>query len=567
MSVYKTRFPANEKLGDWIRVSTQDTRWLTLPIDCQGMLQKILDFSSINKGKYKYVVVVGMGGSSRPADVIRAVLGSKDGYAQIHVMENLDDEAIKEIRNNIELQSTLFISISKSGGTAETMALTKIAYSWIQESKLNPAEHFIAITTNSNKKSALMNFLHDNKVNSNNIFEHPDKVGGRFTFFSVIGMLPAALAGNDVGKILKYARLAMESDIKYQLGEFMAKMEEANRPFMRVILPDKLKALGAWIEQLIAESLGKIDSQGRNRGIIPILERDYDAAIYNDNVFCFTIKLAGDNSTDSFIEKVRTKNVPIWQIDVESPEEALGVLYTLEFATGMSGILIDVDSFNQPGVEAKKQAARDMKEKITGQLNKGTSLTHVFISELQSHRTEYRIKIADGIILDFGDFIKVAGPEFIRDLNTQDAGYVYSTILKFARKQKKTYAGFFPYVHETEERAIIWQKVRGIARLNGLQDVYGIGPVYEHSTAQFLQEGPDIGIITFVVINDAGSVVIPGDTIDGFTCAMQNALQALGTQKALVDAGRYTIRIEIEGPLTEQKLATLRAFFSNISRL
>ncbi|MDP8216748.1 MAG: hypothetical protein P9L98_05475, partial [Candidatus Kaelpia imicola] len=279
MQTIKEKFPISPDLGLWVNNPTRDINWLTLPIDeCQGLLSKIIEFKDKHKGQYKHIIVVGMGGSSRPADLIRGVLGTQDGYVQIHVMENLDDDAISEIKESIELKESLFISISKSGNTTETMALTRIAYSWIKKENLDPQKHFIAITTLS-KESALTKFLKDNNVSEENIFQHPENVGGRFTFFSVIGMLPAALAGYDVGKILESAKQTLESDEKYNLGLFLVKMEEENRPYMRVVLPIELKTMGAWIEQLIAESLGKVDKDGKNRGIIPILERDYDSSV------------------------------------------------------------------------------------------------------------------------------------------------------------------------------------------------------------------------------------------------------------------------------------------------
>ncbi len=572
MQTIKENFPINPDLGLWKDNITRDISWLTLPIDeCQGLLSKIIEFSNKYKGQYKHIIIVGMGGSSRPADVVRGVLGAKDGYAQIHVMENLDDDSIAEIKDNIKLKESLFISISKSGNTAETMALTKIAYSWIKEAELDPKEHFIAITTTS-KESSLTKFLKDNNVSEESIFEHPRNVGGRFTFFSVIGMLPAALSGHDVEKILESTKKVLESDEKYNLGLFLVKMEEEGRPYMRVVLPEELKTIGAWIEQLIAESLGKIDRNGKNRGIIPILERDYDSSIYTDNVFCFRIKLGSSDSDDIFIQQLEGKNIPIWSIEVDSLYDALGVLYLLEFATGVSGILMGLDPFNQPGVEAKKQAARDMKTKIKDKISKGTRLEEAFKDEVKDNASSYRIEIADGIILDFGAIMEVSGSDLTSfalekdiDIKTsKDAASIYSIIMQFANFKGKSYAGFFPYAHETKEREIAWALVRAIARKNNLQDVYGIGPVYEHSTAQFLQEGPDLGISIFVVINSKGNTIIPEDEVEGFSCGMQNVLQALGTQKALTKAGRFTLRIEVEGSLTEEKVKSLAKFFSSI---
>jgi len=570
------RFPTDPTRGIWSTLSTQDTHWLTLPENCQGMLDKIKEFAQAHKGEYEHIVVIGMGGSSRPADVIKRVLGTQAGGAQIHVMENLDEADIKEIRDSIDLEKTLFISISKSGGTAETMALTRIAYDWITSEGLDPSKHFIAITTTS-KDSPLMRFLMENKVPDENIFEHPDKVGGRYTIFSVIGMLPAALAGHNVDQILEYARAAMRSDVKYKLGRFLSQVESEGRIYMRVILPEKLEGLGPWIEQLLAESLGKVDEKGRNRGIVPVLERDYDSTtipqVYNENSFVLRIKLGETDERDSFMEEVKATGVPVWEMRVNSPQEAVGSLYLLEFATGMAGVLMGIDPFNQPGVEAGKQATREMKDKIEKMVKKGRSLEEAYQQVVKSYQTPYRLQIAEGVYLDYGEFMKAAGDEFleflkakgktIKDVN-ETPQELYSLILAFAKEKGKTYGAILPYAKETPERAQVWSIARGALRKVGLQDVFGIGPVYEHSLRQYLQEGPDTGIPTFIVVNDLGEQVIPGDPIKGFTCGMQNALQALGTQKALANAGRYTLRIEVEGPLTSEKLDAIREFFESI---
>jgi|GEM_PF-796682 len=564
------RFPLDPTKGAWSEVPTQDTHWLTLPIDCQGMLQKIIDFAQKHKGEYDHIVVIGMGGSSRPGDVIRQVLGSKDGWAKIHVMENLDEADIQKIRSEIDLSRTLFISISKSGTTAETNALTRIAYNWIIQSGLDPSKHFIAITDTS-RDSFLMRFLKENNVPLENIFEHPKQVGGRYTIFSVIGMLPAALAGNDINTVLSYARKAMESQIKYDLGEFLARMESEGRIYMRVVLPKELEGLGPWIEQLLAESLGKIDGIGRNRGIVPVLERDYDASIYNRDTFCLRIRLGNSDARDSFMEEVKERGVPIWTIQVNSPEEAVGSLYLLEFATGMAGILMGIDPFDQPGVEEGKKATNKMKEEILAQINQGKTLEDAYREFLESQRSLYRVEIAPGITLDYGALMQVARDEFLefvgkkkKNLDNLTAQEIYVLILEFAQSKGKTFGAILPYAQETQERGEVWKEARASLRRFGLQDIYGVGPVYEHSLRQYLQQGPDKGIPTFIVVNDIGTQVIPGEKIQGLTTGMQNVLQALGTQQALAQAGRYTVRIEIEGPLTEEKLEALKRFFTLI---
>lgn len=594
MEKFKREYPIDPNAGMWRELQSiwgekadgvKDTHWLTLPIDkAQGLLDKIVEFAQKHKGEYTDIVVIGMGGSSRPGDVIRGILGTKEGYARIHVMENLDEEDIQRVLSAIDISKTLFISISKSGTTAETMALTQIAYQKIKEAGLDPSRHFIAITTTSKTSSPLMQFLADNKVPQENIFEHPDLVGGRYTIFSVIGLLPAALAGHDVKAILASAKKAMESEAKYALGKFMAEMEKQGRIYMRVILPEELKAIGPWIEQLVAESQGKVDKEGKGRGILPIMERDYDASVYTSETFAFRIKLGDSDANDGFVRQVIEKGVPVWEFTVRSKEEAIGLLYALEFATGMSGIMMGIQPFDQPGVEAGKKATREMKEAMLSEIKeRGISTQEAYEEELEKARTKYRVEVAPGVYLDYGAFMALLGENgessliafginkgIIKSasstLSSLSPAELYSLLLLYSREVLgKSFGAVLPYAVETPERARVWETARSSLRQAGLQDLFGIGPLYEHSYRQYFMQGHDTGLFIFVVPTDPGTQTIPGEKIPEFTTGMQNALQALGTQKALSDVGRYTLRFEIEGPITPEKLTALALLFQQAS--
>jgi glucose-6-phosphate isomerase len=590
MAEFKKDYPLDPDSGEWKRAQEiwstkgvegdgiKDTHWLTLPADeAQGQLQKIIDFAQKHKGEYSDIVVIGMGGSSRPGDVVRGVLGPKEGFARVHVMENLDEEDVNGILSKINIAKTLFISISKSGGTAETMALTKIAYDEITKAGIDPAKHFIAITTTSKKESKLIKFLTENNVPSENIFEHPDLVGGRYTIFSVIGMLPAALAGHDAGQILSYARKAMHSEAKYVLGKFMSDMEKDGRLYGRLILPEELKSIGPWIEQLVAESQGKVDLSGKNRGILPILERDFDSSIYTKETFAIRFKIGKSDKNDAFVKQVIDKGVPVWEFSVENKEEALGVLYALEFATGMSGLMMDINPFGQPQVEIAKKNTDAVKAEIlkvvkAGKTGKTTQ--QAYNEKLAEFRQRdinagYKVDIASGVSLYFGDFMRLEGKNFekflrdegIKDLKSVRPAKLYALIIQYSRLQQgKTYGAMLPYAAESQSRSATWKTSRGVLRQVGMQDLLGIGPLYEHSYRQYFMAGPDKGFFTFIVPTAVGSLKIPGEEIPDFTTGMQNALQALGTQKALTDVGRLSVRIEIEEAV-DPAISALKKFF------
>lgn len=581
---YKRKFPVDPEKGEWAKVETKDTYWLTLPENCQGELENIKRFVEGNKGNYTDIVTIGMGGSSRPTDVVSMFKEATDATgANVHVLETLDEDSIDSLLKSLNLNKTLFIIISKSGETAETMALAKLAAA--------KGGDFIAITT-KDKDSSLMKFLtKEQGVEKKEIQPHADRVGGRYTFFSNIGMLPAALTGVNVDDLLDSARRAMESDIKYQLGQFMADMESQDRPYMRVIIPEKLAKLGPWIEQLVAESLGKHDVTSKERGIIAISERDFDPSVYKrGDVFAIRVKLGKNDGRNEFTQQVVKQGTPLFKFNISSPEEVAGVMYNLEFATGMSGILMGIDPFSQPGVEAKKELTRGMKGKMEKAIKREINsdmedeeifevTKQIFNEIISKHRTEYRVEIADGITLDYGDFVTVLedkyGVDFKKEIETKgdlginidesSASDIYKAILLISRNMGKSYSAILPY-DETYKEHSVWAKARGLMRKLGLVDIFGVGPVYEHSYSQFFHEGPNKGIFTFITSIDPGSIKIPGDNVPGITFAMQNTLQALGAMEAEVtnEIPRLAIRIEIEGEFNKEKMEVLERFFDRV---
>jgi len=570
----RERFPTDPDEGEWKDVATPATYWITLPEDCQGQLEAIKEFVAENGGQYTDVVTVGMGGSSRPTDVVSMFQEELQASgANTHVLETLDEDSIRNLLSSLNLDRTLFIIISKSGSTAETIALSKlVSYR---------GGDFIAITTKTDENgsprdSKLMQFLEEQDVDLDEVQDHPEKVGGRYTFFSNIGMLPAVLAGINIDILLAEAQKAMESDIKYKLGQFMTDMEDEGRIYMRIILPDKLAKLGLWIEQLVAESSGKHDEGGNERGIIAITERDFDTSVYKrDDVFAVRIKMGEEDVRDSFTQQIVDAGTPLFEFQINYIMQSAGAMYSVEFATGMAGITMNVDSFNQPGVEAKKQLTREMKDEMRQLIEEDEMDTkEAFDEMLDRYQTDYRVEIANGVTLDFGDFVQVLETEHNidfedymqrKDLDINDASDVYRAILMVGKEVGKTYSALLPY-NETYKDHSVWAKARGSMRKLGLVDVFGVGPVYEHSYSQFFHQGPNKGILTFITSTHPGEIQIPGDAVEGITFAMQNTLQAFGAMKAEVenDIPRLTVRIEINGKFSPQSMNLLETFFTEV---
>lgn len=546
---FERKFPVNPDAGSWKSSNiTPDTGWIRLPERALESLEKNKGIASEISERYNNLVTIGMGGSSRPTEVasmFKRLTGS-DGV-ELYVLETLDEKHIENVLKKVDTDKTLFLIISKSGNTEETISLAN----FVAEKGCD----FNIITT-KNVDSELMHFVERNDIDEADIYEHPDNIGGRYNFFSKIGMIPCAAAGVDNDGLLKEAKKAMLSEHKYRLGKFLFDMEKQGRIYARIVLDDDLKELGSWVEQLISESLGKKDEEGNERGIIAVTEREYDVdTALNNNIFL--LRIAQDPDPDSrYVRAANRSGTPVVEFIIDSVEEIANIMYVLEFSTAMSGILLGLDPFDQPGVDAKKRITSDRKKFFSEELESQKDLENVFDAVIDNYRTESRVEISDGIYLDYGDFVRVLEEEydisFEREmhrlsLHPKDPVDVYIGISRISRMLNKTYFGILPY-NESYREHDAWREARQLALDFGFNDVFGTGPVYEHSYSQFFQEGYNFGLLCFIISTDHGDIEIPDDIVRGITFSMQNTIQGLASMQALIEnkISRLAFWIEIE---------------------
>lgn len=315
--------------------------WLELPWSMRARLGEIAALAEELVGRARLVALLGMGGSSLAPEVFAALLERARGHPALAVMDSTHPARVAADTRALDPTSTIFVVSSKSGTTAETLAL----YQHFDELTRDP-QRFIAITD----PGTPLQDLASNKGFAA-LFTNPADIGGRFSALSLFGLVPAALVGVDVAALLDdAAALAVrtrtaEDNPALMLGAFMAQQVSAGRDKLTIVAPEELAPFGSWLEQLLAESTGK-----RGVGIAPICgEPLLDGAAYGDDRAFVVLGEAGG---------LEARGHPVAHVAPFEVTRLGGQMFLWEFATAVAGALLGINPFDQPDVEAAKRAAR-----------------------------------------------------------------------------------------------------------------------------------------------------------------------------------------------------------------
>ncbi len=359
-------------------------------IDDSSALENIKKYAASVSGKFKSVVVLGIGGSALGALTLRDALCSSKNPVRMHVLDNIDPSFIQEVEDAVDYETTLFIVISKSGGTVETLS----QYRYF---KSKGAKHFVFVTDPI--VGELRKIANAEKIQT---FPVPPDVGGRFSVLTAVGLLPAALLGINIDELLKGAREMrdyflkpdFEKNMPFQLAAMQYLLWQKGKS-MNVMMPysQRLFRFSDWFRQLLAESTGKEKKQGHktlNVGITPInalgvTDQHSQLQLYsdgpNDKFFIFLklknpgprLQIPGSVTFTELmhaemagtVEALTQCNRPNIVIDVDDIDaKTLGALFMLfQGATAFLGEFFGVDAFNQPGVELSKKLAREALKK------------------------------------------------------------------------------------------------------------------------------------------------------------------------------------------------------------
>jgi glucose-6-phosphate isomerase len=501
--------------------------WLDVG-DFINRADEIIDFAKeIKKEKFKYVVLLGMGGSSLCPEVARETFGSKQGFPKLLMLDNTDPAAVKNVESQVDLNKTLFIVASKSGTTTETLSFDHYFFNLLKDKGIkNPGRQFIAITDDN---TSLQDEAKERKFRK--VFTNPDDYGGRYSALSYFGLVPMALIGINIKEILYNAHqmeinsgpfIPSDSNPGISLGTVLGMNARLGRDKVTFVLSKSISAFGYWVEQLIAESTGK-----EGNGILPVESEDLDKPEVYGNDRIFVYMHAGDDDKKNDERKLNILEKaghPVIKIDLKN-KLALGAeFFRWELATATAGRIISVNPFNEPNVSESKKNSKDLLNEWqkTKSFDEGKPIVNQNISVFYNSDADW-VPQGKSVSAFLNSFVKLA--------------------------RSPDYIALLAYFLQTPQRQKLLQSIRMKLR-NKLKvaTTLGYGPRYMHSTGQLHKGGPNNGVFIMFTYDAKDDLPIPGQDY-GFA-TLQKA-QALGDFRSLNNKNRRVIRIHLEGSVEQ----------------
>jgi len=488
-------------------------------------LRKIAD--AVRGAGFKHVLLLGMGGSSLGPEVLQMTFGKPAGFPELHVLDSTDPAQVKTFENKIDIPKTVFIVSSKSGSTLEPNIFKQYFFALTKQAvgADKAGSHFIAITDPGSKMQQVAEADH-----FRHIFYGLPSIGGRYSVLSNFGMVPAAVMGLDTGKFLERTaemvracgeNVAVEQNPGAVLGIILGAAARSGRDKVTIITSGGISDLGAWLEQLLAESTGK-----QGKGIIPVdRERLGPPDLYgNDRVFAYVrLEGASESEQDRQVAALEKAGHPVVRISMADIYDLGQEFFRWEVATAVAGAIIGINPFNQPDVEASKIATRN----LTSEYEKTSSLP-----------AEKPVLEDSGMKL-FTD--EKNATELARSAHDKSvASYIQAHLDRIKSGDYFATLGYVQMNSEHEERL---QALRHQVRDNKrVASCLGFGPRFLHSTGQAYKGGPNSGVFLQVTCDDAFDVPVPGQK---YTFGIVKAAQARGDFQVLAERGRRALRVHL----------------------
>jgi len=491
--------------------------------------------ADIKKAAFKDALLLGMGGSSLCPEVLRLTFGKASGYPDLHVLDSTDPAQIKSIEESVDLASTICIVSSKSGSTLEPNIYKQYFFDRVKAkvSEKEVGNRFIAITDPGSKMQRVAE-----KDKFRKIFMGVPSIGGRYSALSNFGMVPAALMGIDVLKFLNNTQEMVEAcgaDTEVSanpgviLGTILGIAANQGRDKITIITSPGIFDLGAWLEQLLAESTGK-----SGKGIIPV-DRERLAkpdAYGTDRVFAYLrLESDPDGEQSAEVDALAEAGNPVVRIVLPDIYNLGQEFFRWEIATAVAGALIGINAFNQPDVEASKVETR----KLT---------------------TEYE---SSGKLPAESPFFTGDGAKLYADVKNVAELKGGGTLTGFLKKHLSRigsgdYFAVLGYITMNEAHEEALEAIRLAVRDNKkVATALGFGPRFLHSTGQAYKGGPNSGVFLQITCDDAVDILVPGQK---YTFGVVKAAQARGDFAVLAERGRRALRVHL-GKDVAAGLATL----------
>lgn len=480
--------------------------------------------SEARAGDCRQVVLLGMGGSSLAAEVLRLVFGHVAGYPELLVLDSTDPDQIGAVERRIDPARTLVVVASKSGSTLEPSLLAARFWATVSAAVGERAgSRFVAITDPGSRLEAearARGYRH--------VVTGEPTVGGRFSALSPFGMVPAALAGIDVAALLGLAveaaietrRPAPGEDASVRLGLLLAAAARRGIDKLTLVAAPELGALGGWLEQLIAESTGKA-----GRAVLPIDgERLTGPERYGDDRLFVAIRFRGalDEGDEAALAALAAARRPIAELDVASREHLGAEMYRWEIATAVAGAELGVNPFDQPDVESAKVEAR----KLAAAVEATGTLPHEVPAAI------------DGPLAFFAD------AELAARLDPRMAA-AEVLAAHFARLAPGDYFALLAFLEMSDPHRTLLDRLRHRVRDRArVATSLGFGPRFLHSTGQAHKGGPASGLFLQVTADPRQDLPVPGQRL---TFGQVLAAQARGDFEVLRARGRRALRVHLSG--------------------
>lgn len=477
---------------------------------------------------FRDILLLGMGGSSLCPEVLRMTFGKIAGYPDLHVLDSTDPAQVKAFEDKVDIARTLFIVSSKSGSTLEPNIFKQYFFERTKQAvgADNAGSHFIAITDPGSKMQQVAEadrFRH--------IFLGRSSIGGRYSALSHFGMVPAAAIGVDTKKFLDRTQEMVRAcgpsapvgeNPGAVLGIILGMAARSRRDKVTIITSPDLSDLGAWLEQLLAESTGKV-----GKGIIPVDREELAAPeVYgNDRVFAYIhTQHATEVAQDAKVKALEEAGQAVLRISMADSYDLGAEFFRWEIATAVAGSIIGINAFNQPDVEASKTATRN----LTSAYEKTGSLP------------AEKPVVEDGGVMLFTDENNAAALRQAAGRDKSLAGYLKAHLGRLGAGDYFAMLGFIQMNAEHQRKL---QAIRHAVRdKKHVATCLGFGPRFLHSTGQAYKGGQNSGVFLQMTCDDTLELPVPQQK---YTFGVVKAAQARGDFQVLAERGRRALRVHL----------------------